>query len=110
MIISSASTFLFAATAVNFQMIINPGTLAVNIVDNTFTPVLHPQVNMGEVIEDTDCQSVHAFFGTETQKIYVRNPDSADSGWNVTLSAASPTDLWSSNEGFYFDFNDPVSL
>ncbi len=45
-VLFSASTFLFASTSVNFRMIINPGTLAVEMVDQNFNPLSQPQVNL----------------------------------------------------------------
>lgn len=94
--ILSLSTFVFASVTANFRIIINPGVLAVNVVDSSFVAIPQPLVNMGEVFQDTSCQSVNGTFGTLSQKIYIRNPDVADGGWNVTLSAASPTTRWSS--------------
>lgn len=103
----SLSTFVFASATANFRMIVNPGVLAVGMVDSSFVAVSQPLVDMGQVFQDASCQSVGGTFGTLSQKIYIRNPDVADGGWNVTLSAASPTTRWSSGEGHFFDFNDP---
>lgn len=46
MVIFSAGTFLFASTAVNFRMIINPGALAVEMVDQNFHPLSQPIINL----------------------------------------------------------------
>ena len=107
--ILSLSTFVFASATANFRMIINPGVLAVGLVDGTFTPVASPLVEMGSVMQNASCQSVTGTFGTSSQIIYIKNPDAADNGWNVTLSAISPSAQWSSGNGDFFDFNDPTT-
>jgi hypothetical protein len=105
----SLSTFVFASATANFRIVINPGVLAVNVVDSAFVAISQPLVDMGQVFQAASCQSVNGTFGTVSQKIYIRNPDVADGGWNVTLSAASPTTQWSSGNGHFFDFNDPTT-
>lgn len=104
----SVSTFVLASTAVNFQLTINPGVLAVNMVDNNFSPIDTPTVDMGSKLQSTECQTATSTLGTATQKIYVKNPGVANNGWVVTLSAASPTNTWV-GDGSHFDFNDSTS-
>ena len=106
--ILSLSTFVFASATSNFRMIINTGVLAVGMVDGSFAPVANPMVDMGSKFQSTNCQSAAGTFGTSTQKIYVKNPDVADNGWVVTLSAASPQDTWE-GDGAHFDFNDTTN-
>lgn len=53
------------------------------------------------------CYSSNGVLGTSTQKIYVMNPDSADSGWSLTIAPPNVTDLWVGTNGSY-DFNDPT--
>lgn len=105
--VSSIGTLALASATANFTMVINPGTLAVNIVDEHFALVTHPSVDMGSVYQSSDCQTVKGTFGTNTQRIYIKNPDAADNGWVVTLSAANPSAHWQGNDGI-FDFNDPT--
>jgi hypothetical protein len=90
----SASTFVFASTAVNFHMVINPGVLAVDMVDGNLRPVATQVVDMGSKIQSNTCQTTTGILGTATQKIYVKNPGVANNGWVVTMSAASPSDTW----------------
>lgn len=104
----SLSTFVLASTTANFRMVINPGVLAVGMVDGSFNPVANPMVDMGEKFQSSDCQTASGTFGTTTQKIYVRNPGVANNGWTVTLSAASSTNTWQ-GDGARFDFNDATS-
>lgn len=104
----SVSTFVLASTAVNFQMVINPGVLAVNMVDENFNPVATPTVNMGSKFQSNVCQIATSILGTATQKIYVKNPGVANNGWVVTLSAASSGDTWQ-GDAARFDFNDSSS-
>lgn len=48
-------------------------------------------------------------FGTSTEQIYIQNPDAADGGWTLTISANDgPTDFWDS-AGTDMDFNDPTT-
>lgn len=104
----SVSTFVLASTAVNFHMVVNPGVLAVNMVDNDLNPVATPMVDMGSKFQSNICQTATSTLGTASQKIYVKNPGVANNGWVVTLSAASPSDTWL-GDGARFDFNDASS-
>lgn len=42
----TCGTFVFAAKNVYFHMTINPGVLAVNMVDSSFQPILHPEISV----------------------------------------------------------------
>jgi len=90
----------------NFSQTINPGTLSIGIVDEDFAPVSTPTVAMDPVTFSFDCQETNGTFGSSSQKIYVKNPDSADGGWSASIAAADPTAVWDS-AGTDFDFNDP---
>jgi len=101
-------TFVLASATSNFRMVINPGVLAVSMVNESFLPVASPMVDMGSKFQSANCQSAQGTFGTLTEQIYVENPDGADNGWVVTLSAASPAVTWSGERGGHIDFNDPT--
>ncbi len=101
----SLSTFVLASTTANFRMVINPGVLTVGMVNGSMVPVADPMVDMGSKFQSTECQTATSVLGTDTQKIYVRNPGVANNGWVVTLSAASSESTWQ-GDGARFDFND----
>ena len=99
---------VFAAPTSSFTQTINPGTLAVDIVNAGYTPVASPTVAMTPVTFNFACQSSTGTFGTATEQIYVQNPDAADDGWSISIAASAPTAVWDS-AGEDFDFNDPGS-
>lgn len=104
------ATYVLAATTASstFTQTINPGSLAVDIVDASNSTVGSPSVAMGAVNFSFSCQSSSGTLGTATQKIYVQNPDANDGAWAVTLAASAPTDAWVS-AGTDMDFNDPTT-
>lgn len=101
-------TYVLASATSNFAQTINPGTLTVDIVDNSYVSVGSPSVSMDPATMSFSCQTVTGTFGTSTQQIYIKNPDAADAGWTVSLAASAPTDVWNS-AGTDYDFNDPSS-
>lgn len=103
----SASEALAASTS-NFTQEITAGTLAVDITNSSYVTVANPSVTMGSTAFSFSCQTATGTFGTSSEQIYISNPDAADSGWTVTVAAASTTSLWDS-AGTDFDFNDPTS-
>jgi hypothetical protein len=88
---------------------INPGTLSVDIVDGSYVTVGSPTVSMSAIDFSFACTSSSGTFGTATEQIYVKNPDAADAGWDLTIAASSPTDLWTSATVTDYDFNDPTT-
>ncbi len=104
---STNAVTVVAANNSTFNQTINAGTLATDIMDASRVTVASPSVTMSAKTFSFDCQSGGSAstgtFGTNTQRIYVTNPDAADNGWTLTLAATSgATSLWSSN----IDFND----
>ena len=97
---------VFASSTSNFQQTINAGSLSVDIVDSSYVTVASPAVAMGAITFSFACQDATGTFGTNTERIYVKNPDAADSGWTVSLAASATTAVWDS-AGTDFDFNDP---
>lgn len=93
----------------SFTLTINPGVLSVDIVDGTtYASVDSPAVPFGAVTVSFTCQTATGTLGTISQTIYVRNPDASDTGWNVSLAAATPAAFWDSAVGLDMDYNDPT--
>lgn len=101
-------SYVLASSTSNFTQTINPGSLAVDIVDGSYVTVGSPSVAMNAATFSFTCQTATGTFGTASQQIYVANPDAADNGWVVSLAASSPTAYWNS-AGTKMDFNDPTS-
>lgn len=104
-IILSGVGYAFGASNSNFSQTINPGSLSVDIVDDTYASVSSPQVAMADATFSFACQTTTGTFGTSTERIYVKNPDAADSGWTLSIAGSAPTAVWTGGAGS-FDFND----
>jgi len=102
------AVYVFASATSNFTQTINSGTLSVDIVDGSYSPVGSPAVAMNSVGFSFSCQTATGTFGTASEQIYVQNPDAADAGWTVSIAAATTTAVWDS-AGTDFDFNDPTT-
>lgn len=101
------SSTVRAADNSTFSQTINAGTLATDIKDASQVTVASPAVTMSAATFSFNCLSGGSAstgtFGTNTERIYVTNPDAADNGWTLTLAATSgATSNWSS----VIDFND----
>ncbi len=107
LLLAGTATYVYANDTSNFTQTINPGTLSIDIVDDSFVTVGSPSVGMGDVDFSFSCQTATGTFGSNTERIYVENPDAADSGWSATLGATATTDVWDS-AGTDYDFNDPT--
>lgn len=103
-VLGSAGVVLASSTS-NFQQTINPGTLAIDIVDGSYVAVGSPSVAMDVATFSFSCQTVTGSFGTSSQNIYVKNPDAADGGWTASLAGQATTNVWDS-AGTDYDFND----
>lgn len=106
----SIGTIVHASSSSEFQVTINSGTLSVDIADSTdsYSTVSTPSVAFSSQTFSFSCGSTSGTLGTATEAIYVQNPDSADSGWTVSIAASATTDVWDS-AGTDFDFNDSSS-
>ncbi len=104
-VIYPSFTKVLASDTTNFQQTINAGTLSSDIVDASYVTVASPSVTMSPVSVSFSCQTTTGTFGTNSQRIYVSNPDGADGGWTLTVAASNTTDVWDS-AGTDFDFND----
>lgn len=99
------ATYVLASSTSSFTQTINPGSLAVDIVDASYVTVGSPTMAMSAATFSFTCQTITGSFGTASQVIYVANPDAADTGWSASLAAQTPaTDVWTSATPF--DYND----
>jgi hypothetical protein len=105
-------TFVKASSTSEFGQTITSGTLTTDIQDSNHTSVANPSVAMSSKDFSFDCQAGASAstgtFGTDSERIYVSNPDAADNGWTLTLApSAGSTAAWE-NAGATesFDFND----
>ncbi len=96
------------STSTNLTQAINAGTLSIDIVDGSYAVVGSPAVAMGAVTFSFSCQPATGTLGTAGQKIYVTNPDAADSGWTLSIAGSSPTAVWD-GAGSDYDFNEAGS-
>ncbi len=97
---------VLAANNSTFNQTINAGTLSTDILDASRNSVASPSVGMTARNFSFNCQTSTGTFGTNTERIYVINPNAANNGWTLTLAATpGPTAVWTSG-GNTFDFND----
>ncbi len=109
----TVTTTVFAALTdtSQFQITISAGSLSAEIVDGSYATVTTPTVNMSDPTFGFTCQTSGStgLFGTATEQIYVQNPDAADGGWTLSISANDgATDFWDS-AGTDMDFNDATN-
>lgn len=107
-VILGAGAYVLASSTSNFQLTINPGTLAVDIVNGSYATVASPSVVFSPATFSFSCGSTTGTLGTTSEQIYVQNPDAADNGWSVSIAASSTTAFWDS-AGTDMDFNDPTT-
>lgn len=106
---------VFAANNSNFTQSITAGSLATDIMNASRVTVASPAVAMSAKTFSFDCQTGGSAstgsFGTNTERIYVTNPDGADNGWTLTAGATGGNTARWANGGAtqHFDFNDPTS-
>ncbi len=102
------AAYVLASSTSSFTQTINPGTLAVDIVDGSYASVSSPTMSMNAVTFSFSYQTSTGTFGTASEQLYISNPDAADNGWVVAIAASSTTAYWDS-AGTDFDFNDPTA-
>lgn len=109
-----AGTPVLAANNSSFSQTINAGTLNTDITDASRVTVASPAITMSAVTFSFDCQAggsaSSGTFGTNTERIYVSNPDAADAGWTLTMAATSgATTRWANGGATqHIDYNDPT--
>lgn len=102
-----------AANTPDLTQQINAGTLATDILDSSRVAVASPSAALSTQSFSFNCQSGGSAstgtLGTNTQRVYVINPDAADNGWTLTIGATGGNTARWQNGGVtqFFDFNDP---
>ena len=101
-----------AANTPDLTQAITAGTLSTDILDNNRATVASPSSALSSKSFSFNCQSGGSastgLLGTNTQRLYVINPDGADNGWTLTVAATSgATSVWENTGATQtFDFND----
>lgn len=87
----------------------NPGLLFVQIVNSSYEAVASPSVSMSSISYSFASQISTGSLGSATQRVYVENPNAADSGYTLSIAATSgATAVWNNaGAGDDFDFNEP---
>ncbi len=92
---------------------INAGTLATEIRDASRATVASPAVAMSAVTAGFDCLTAGnrptGTLGTNTERVYIDNPDAADGGWVLTIAGSATTAVWTDGGSNTYDFNDAGS-
>jgi len=109
----SATSPAEAASNSNFTQVINAGVLSTDILDANRVAVTNPAVSMSAKAFSFNCYAAGTAsvgtLGSDSERLYVSNPDGADNGWTLTLAAtAGPSATWVSANSNKFDFNDPT--
>jgi hypothetical protein len=104
---------VLAANTPDLTQQINAGSLATDILDSSRVAVASPSAALSTQSFSFNCLSGGSAstgnLGTNTQRVYVINPDAADNGWTLTIAATSGNTARWQNGGVtqFFDFNDP---
>lgn len=108
LVVSFMVAGVFASNISEFSITINPGTLAIDIVNTTtsYSTVASPTVTFSSATASFSCGSATGTLGTTTQAVYVSNPDAADNGWTASMAATGgATSYWDGTVAD-MDFND----
>lgn len=103
---------VFAASNSDLTQTINAGALSTDIKDETGASVSSPSVAMSAKSFSFDCYAggtaSTGTLGSNTQRLYVINPDGADNGWTLTIAATGgATSTWANGGATRrIDFND----
>jgi hypothetical protein len=100
---------VFAADDTDLTQSIAAGSLLTDIRDASRVTVANPSFAMSATNFSFNCQNSTGTIGSNSQRLYVDNPDAADNGWTLTMAATSgATTLWQNGGSTQnFDFNDP---
>ena len=111
-----AGATVTAANTPTLNQTINAGALATDILDPSRVAVGSPSAAFSAKTFSFDCQyggsASTANLGTSSERVYVINPNAANSGWSLSIAATSgATTLWQ-NGGLTqnYDFNDPTGV
>ena len=100
-----------AAATPTLNQTINAGTLATDIRDASRVTVGSPSVAMSAATLSFSCLTggsrPSGTLGSDSQRVYVDNPDNADNGWTLAIAATSgATAVWTDGGSNTYDFND----
>lgn len=103
-----------AANTPTLNQTINAGTLFTDILDASRVAVGSPSAAFTAKTFSFDCQyggsASTSSLGTNTERVYVVNPNAANNGWVLSIAATSGvTTLWQNGGSTQnYDFNDPT--
>lgn len=112
-VLLSMGGVVHAANTPNLTQQISAGTLTADVKDENGVTVGAPAAAFAAQNFAFTCltglTASTATLGTNTQRVYVSNPDAADSGWTLTIAATGGATTRWSNAGAsqFYDFNDP---
>lgn len=111
LVLAIGSGTVFAANTTDLTQTINTGTLTTDIRDASRVTVASPTFAMSATTFSFNCQSSTGTVGSNTQRLYLDNPNAANNGWTLTAAATSgATTQWqNSGNTKQFDFNDPTT-
>lgn len=103
-------TPLYASNNASVTQTISGGTLTTDIRDASRASVASPVFPISAAAFSFTCQTSTGTIGSNTQRLYVDNPNSANNGWTLTVAATSGATSTFANTGATqsFDFNDPT--
>lgn len=104
-------TTTYASNNASVTQTISAGTLTTDIRDASRVSVASPVFPITAASFSFNCQTSTGTIGSNTQRIYVDNPSSANNGWTLTIAATSGATATWANTGSTqtLDFNDPTS-
>lgn len=103
-------TPLYASNNASVTQTISGGTLTTDIRDASRASVASPVFPISAAAFSFICQTSTGTIGSNTQRLYVDNPNSANNGWTLTVAATNGATSTFANTGATqsFDFNDPT--
>lgn len=99
---------VFASNQAQFTLTINPGSLAVDLVDASFATVVAPVVAFAPIEASMTTSTSTATLGTPTEQILVSNPDAAANGWTTSIGSTG-TRWQDARDTVNFAFNSDVA-
>lgn len=109
LVAATPSAYAALTDSTNLTQSITPGTLATLIGDTSGNEVATPSVGFTAKSVSSGTQTSTGTFGTNSERIYVDNPDGADNGWTLALaSTGGYTSKWTSGADNY-PFNSSTS-
>jgi hypothetical protein len=102
---------LYASNNASVTQTISAGTLTTDIRDASRVSVASPVFPITAAAFSFNCQTSTGTIGSNTQRLYIDNPSSANNGWTLTIAATGgATSTWANTGATQsFDFNDPTT-